>query len=208
MSSAAGDLVKVIYSFHYHRFILMLVPHSCKRGGLYFVKLWSWSSWRIARMTLEWPFCVTDRPIHQCMYITLKLAMFCFCCINCHVIHSSLLSQLQWTTQMNNSFSSCSFHLTYPSSLFVLVDFGSLVIYSCHSRRSVTLGMLLPHFFNSVCAQSDLFPDFTLFLPPPPCSFPLPKILCILIASIESGNHCSANDSAYCSVFQVIFCVS
>lgn len=66
-----------------------------------------------------------------------------------------------------------SFHSTYSSPPFMPVDLGSLVIYSCHSRESATLVMPLPHFSNSVCAQTDLFPDSPLFLPS--CSFPLPK---------------------------------
>lgn len=140
------------------------------------------------------------------MYIALELAMFCFCCINCHAVHSSLLQQLEclhrWTTFVHHVLSTSPTHLPF----LCLWTCGSLVIYSCHSRGSAPLVMLLPYFFDSVCAQTDLFPDFTLFLSSPPlCSFPLPKILLLFIASIESGNHCSAkiHFCNYCSVFHV-----
>lgn len=80
-----------------------------------------------------------------------------------------------------------SFHPTYSSPPpFMPVDLRSLVIYSCHSRESATLVMLLPHFSNSVCAQ----PDFTLFLPP------RALFLCLnsscFLCFVKSSNGCSA----------------
>lgn len=173
MSSAAGDLARVIYSFHYQRFTPMLVPHRCQ----------TWS------LVLCW-FVVTDQLKDSCLYRKGGVEMLFLCDRQVHspwmtAVHMYLMMSCIYTKQLiestRNFLKISSFCwaplLFFPSHLLILPfhagELGSLVIYSCHSRESATLVMLLPHFSNSVCAPTDLFPDCTLFLPP--CSFPLPK---------------------------------
>lgn len=157
MSSAAGGLVSVILSFHYRRFTLMSDLHSCQTwrlGALLDCDYWpverflfSAQGWRWIALSVRQTGAFAFNDTHVHVQLTLR----------CHAFtHHSCSRPLE--IFLMKSLPCCSFHPSYSSPFFMLVDLRSLVIYCCHSRGSATLVMVLPHFFISVCAV------FTLFL--------------------------------------------